>query len=68
MRAASSGNPAIVGRAADRPVALRPRLSTGLLCFTVEWNSAARVGEYKLAVSQLADRPTRSTCGEGSRT
>src|SRR5688572_31888506 len=30
----SSGNPAIVGRRADRPEALRPRLSTGLPCFT----------------------------------
>src|SRR5688572_22419499 len=30
----SRGNPAIVGPRADRPEALRPRLSTGLPCFT----------------------------------
>src|SRR3989304_3030143 len=49
-RARLSGNPAIVGPEADRPEALRPRLSTGLPCFTVritlretqQWTSARR--------------------------
>jgi len=35
MRAVSSGSPAIMTRSANRPVDLRPRLSTGLPCFTV---------------------------------
>jgi hypothetical protein len=36
--ASLGGNPAIVGREADRPEALRPRLSTGLPCFTLDTN------------------------------
>ena len=54
-RASPSGNPAIVGPEADRPVALRPRLSTGLPCFTVR----NTMREYAIAneqrLSQSAD-------------
>jgi hypothetical protein len=68
----SSGNPAIVGRVADRPEALRPRLSTGLPCFTVgatiggNWRAQYRENPYWRATGSHFYMLTRARGESGS--